>query len=412
MIDLCSSSSEDDEDDALTRVSRAKRASKRARLVDNSCDLSAKKELEKLKRTIAYYKGKATSEKNEKEKLRGQLDSAKGQLATELHAKAKVTEHNASLSTKLANEQHAKRATVEELAAVKRNLVKEKQEKNAHRELWEKSARWQCLIDGAKWKDYDVDTTIALEDARLQGKDLLYFYRTSIKYVVDLRVMEQARKDGMYDTKRQIRRVLVPIGSDETDTADSTWTTPNSSGDYRFDKRALLSHALGAGVSRDSREFNIALGHFKRMGGGLAAKQVIQIDVYSNATLRGRFEAKKDEFRKAGKNSGEEWVFHNTPSDANIVPIMRDGLKVGGQGGISVAHGAAHGSGIYTSKSTVNSYTGSTNKAILARALPGTQIGGASSQHAPHADSFLPNGDWVIYKDGSQLLPTYVIHFQ
>ena len=77
----------------------------------------------------------------------------------------------------------------------------------------EKSAHWQCLIDGGIWKDYDVDTTIALEDAWLHGKGWLSFHRTGIKYLADLRAMKQARKDGMYDTERQIRRILVPIDS-------------------------------------------------------------------------------------------------------------------------------------------------------------------------------------------------------
>ena len=42
---------------------------------------------------------------------------------------------------------------------------------------------------------------------------------------------------------------------------------------------------------------------------------------------------------------------------------------------------------------------------ILCKALPGSK----GAQGA--GDSWEPNGDWVIFKTGEQLVPKYVVHF-
>lgn len=67
--------------------------------------------------------------------------------------------------------------------------------------------------------------------------------------------------------------------------------------------------------------------------------------------------------------------------------------------------------GVYTSRKVPFCYTASTQKAILSRALPGNyRVGNGSSTSE---DSWKPMGsqDWIIFKDGGQLLPIYVVHF-
>jgi hypothetical protein len=67
--------------------------------------------------------------------------------------------------------------------------------------------------------------------------------------------------------------------------------------------------------------------------------------------------------------------------------------------------------GVYTSRKVPFGYTASTQKAILSRALPGTHRVGDSS--ITGEDSWMPMGsqDWIIFKDGGQLMPIYVVHF-
>ena len=43
---------------------------------------------------------------------------------------------------------------------------------------------------------------------------------------------------------------------------------------------------------------------------------------------------------------------------------------------------------------------------ILAVAVEGAQ----TRAQAPGSDSWAPNGDWVVFQDGAQLLPKYVLH--
>ena len=116
-----------------------------------------------------------------------------------------------------------------------------------------------------------------------------------------------------------------------------------------------------------------------------------------------RWAAKKQEI---GGSSRAIWVFHGTAAE-NIGSIMTDGFKVGGPGG-NAPNGRAYGDGIYTADgpdTPLLSY-GKGKCVILARAFEGV-----SSEGAGCGDSWRPKADWVVFKDGAQLLPQYAIYF-
>ena len=173
--------------------------------------------------------------------------------------------------------------------------------------------------------------------------------------------------------------------------------------------------------TEDLRHFNAASAQFQRLvhGRGLRVRRV---DVYGGSqALHRRFIDTRDKFVLSKKGNKKVWVFHGT-ADANIEPIMTTGFKVGGAD-IAVAHGAAHGKGVYTAvgPNTPMGY-GKCNKVILAQAYTGQESGqlpgqggraggGAGEGKCDGYDSWRPRDDWLIFKTGEQLLPTYVVHY-
>ena len=86
--------------------------------------------------------------------------------------------------------------------------------------------------------------------------------------------------------------------------------------------------------------------------------------------------------------------------------------KVGGvDKGVGVANGNVYGNGVYsaTGPSTPMGYSKTSNTIILAKALIGNQI--KATQPTTDCDSWIPQADWMIFKKGDQLLPTYVVHY-
>jgi hypothetical protein len=98
-------------------------------------------------------------------------------------------------------------------------------------------------------------------------------------------------------------------------------------------------------------------GHFGAgggFGGAFAARDKFRfadvkvVDVIGNPAATGRFEAKKEDFRSAGKTFREAWVFHGTPRLLNGEAIAKSSFKTGGVGNQAVTHGAVWGQGVYT----------------------------------------------------------------
>uniref|UniRef100_A0A7S2HT31 Poly [ADP-ribose] polymerase n=1 Tax=Octactis speculum TaxID=3111310 RepID=A0A7S2HT31_9STRA len=162
---------------------------------------------------------------------------------------------------------------------------------------------------------------------------------------------------------------------------------------------SIPQSSLLAKDSRELREFNFAVAQFMRLGSDGSGSCPRQVDVFENSVLAEKWETKK---REMGTAAGEPiWVFHGT-NETNITNIMTEGFKVGGQDGIRVVNGTAHGSGVYTCEGPdlpLRTY-GKGQCVILALGLKG-RAGTHNKQ---------PKDDWVMFMDGAQLLPKYVVY--
>jgi hypothetical protein len=141
-------------------------------------------------------------------------------------------------------------------------------------------------------------------------------------------------------------------------------------------------------------------------------KRVEVIEYGPNSKVRTNYECCRASFAAQGLSTVEALVFHGTPSLDTVRKIVTHGFKVGGKDeGVGVAHGSAHGLGVYTaiSPSTPQSFCAGSNALILAKGLRGKQT---QNHHTnKKANSVCPNADWIIFKEGCQVLPLYVVHF-
>ena len=134
--------------------------------------------------------------------------------------------------------------------------------------------------------------------------------------------------------------------------------------------------------------------------------RVKQVDVYESGRAEQAWRAKRREIEARVGVQQPVWVFHGT-APQNLVSIMTEGFRVGGRD-VGVANGSAYGLGVYTATgpATPLATYGQGKSVILAIAVEGTQ----TRAEAVGSDSWTPNGDWIIFKHGAQLLPKYVIH--
>lgn len=131
--------------------------------------------------------------------------------------------------------------------------------------------------------------------------------------------------------------------------------------------------------------------------------RVTGVDMYINTKLQHAYNMEKQRLQ----NSEEQFVFHGTHPDS-ILPIMREGFKIGGQD-IAIAHGVAYGQGIYTATGP-DAPVGfaKCRSVILAKGLKGHH---GESRRAG-VDSWTPRADWLVFAKSDQVLPTYVVHYE
>ena len=98
---------------------------------------------------------------------------------------------------------------------------------------------------------------------------------------------------------------------------------------------------LGSNDSEEARKCNIALGHYVRLGGD--GRRVHQVDIYHNPVVQAKFSAKEAEFKGAGKDTQQIWIFHETPQKENVAKICTNGFLVGGQDGHPIANADVYG---------------------------------------------------------------------
>jgi hypothetical protein len=100
------------------------------------------------------------------------------------------------------------------------------------------------------------------------------------------------------------------------------------------------------------------------------------------------------------------WVFHGTRLES-VKSILTKGFMVGGRD-ITAVNGTAYGQGVYTAIGPDDPFQyGQNMVVILAKALPGA----TGERDDGSCDCWKPRDklDWVIFREGKQLLPVYVL---
>ncbi|MCO5567021.1 hypothetical protein L7F22_020704 [Adiantum nelumboides] len=173
----------------------------------------------------------------------------------------------------------------------------------------------------------------------------------------------------------------------------------------KFGRRLLNADASSTykGLTSDDMHFRIAESQFYRMCKDRKQK-VEKVEYTWNQELDDRYQIKKQLFEKEKKAVNELLVFHGTTKES-IDKIVREGFKVGGEKGVPIRCGAAYGHGVYTAASPEISipYSQSSKMMLLSIALCGKlnvdyTLGGSE--------------DIFVVKQGDQLLPRYIVHFQ
>jgi hypothetical protein len=103
-------------------------------------------------------------------------------------------------------------------------------------------------------------------------------------------------------------------------------------------------------VGKENSEFNQIAAQFSKLCqiDVKNVREVHKIEYSADSAVLMAYHQKRQEFRSEHKPTQEILVFHGTGTEANFDAIASTGFKVGGQDGIPVANGTAHGPGVYT----------------------------------------------------------------
>jgi hypothetical protein len=85
--------------------------------------------------------------------------------------------------------------------------------------------------------------------------------------------------------------------------------------------------ALNTDVTMDNLMYSTAAELYKRLP-YRSGSAVQRVDVYSSVVTKAKYDAKRQEFAAQGVSIAETWVFHGTPTLANVHSIMTEGFKV------------------------------------------------------------------------------------
>jgi hypothetical protein len=176
---------------------------------------------------------------------------------------------------------------------------------------------------------------------------------------------------------------------------------------FKRDKGMVLyqitKENVGVDVSKEMYEFTVASGHFLRLlQQNMDITRVEALEYDDNSSVRQNYEREKQQHPpdQNDPSSKEIWVFHGT-APQNVYAIASGGFKVGGSG-VNIANGAAYGNGVYTATgpNTPMAFSKNSRCVILCKGL----LCGSNGHVAPHKD-------YIIFKRGSQLLPSYIVYF-
>jgi hypothetical protein len=296
---------------------------------------------------------------------------------------------------------------------------------------------WElCTSARSGWVSFPPQISEALEGAYNCGRDNTNFVHDGIPHTAYFAKMKVSRSDWPYVlnswawTQKDIRRrEWTTAQGCPVDHFDSfgAWLTKPSKYQWTYDvngvkvyeihKNIVLNNRGSVEVSKDLREFSFASMQFCRLL-NKDPGSVTRVDaiVYEEtAVVLRNYHMTRERFASEGKPLNEILVFHGTDETATH-KIVAEGFKVGGYDeGVGIKHGRCFGPGVYTAAGPAvpakYEFGGAGGRVILAKALAGRPA--PANMHSPHCsfDSFYPNNESIVFKDGKQLLPLYVVYF-
>lgn len=281
---------------------------------------------------------------------------------------------------------------------------------------------WECQLNDGTWVCFDTRITKELGNAYRKNPNNVScsFTRCDILYEANFKLWLQIRKDGRYDTRRRIRRRLItlktqsssylPAVSSSVSSNSNPWEILPTQQFPGINVYRLMTDEISDCVNRATQEFNIACGHFCRLlkCRPTLVKTISVLDYDHSSPVKIAFDAEKQRMLSIpGSCANEKWVFHGSTDDA-ISIIIQNGFKVGGRDDIDIRNGAKYGHGVYTATGPKDpvaySQRARSKQVILARGLVGIK----------NSHSWATEGhpDWLIFANGGQLLPSYIVEYE
>jgi hypothetical protein len=389
---------------------------------------------------------RAAQQREEAQRLRDQMEQLKRQRRQEVE---RAEQKNASALRRAREAEEAARASKHKDEVARRRL----REIEANLEKQGFAHKWVVKQMGGTWELLPAQVAQVLEMHFLSGEAQAMVDIRGVSHTVDMEsftMCSHRTTQGSMQVDRQLQGVgngfpSISATRPTSSCSDLPWRIAAEQVRPGVTKRVLINRKDSrVDVSRETYELDMAYGHFRRLcGDGIngTPRDVHSITVYDSESTSRQYNDMKGLLERRGAPTDEMWVFHGTSSNQIIEDIMSEGFKVSqpepmhgmhhstsllqvltrlrsqtlqvGGSEVGRRNGAAHGEGVYTAKGPESpwKYSSGTNRVIIARALPGKSENVEHKKNAAAAtDSWSPKLDWIVFKDGHQLLPVYVVH--
>ena len=208
-------------------------------------------------------------------------------------------------------------------------------------------ATWQCQVDGGAFVDFSAAISSTLETQLTSylngsGSPTVTFNRDGIPYKADFRTMEQQRDDGLYVTKRTIRRQAPqpPLQHLNSALALAQYMKQPDTWSAMKNQTVAELFALPPGPERD----RVCQAFMKTLNSSI---KVVDVQRIQNRSLWRQYATKGwDVVSREGPLSQARyervWLFHGTDEDT-VEKIVQQGFNRSFAG----RNATAYGKGVY-----------------------------------------------------------------
>jgi hypothetical protein len=211
---------------------------------------------------------------------------------------------------------------------------------------------WQCQVDGGAFVDFSAAILITLEMQYTSywngGSPTTTFIRDGIPYKADFRTMEQQRDDGLYDTKRAIRRQELRPPLQHSSSVLALAQHMNPPGTWSAMKNQAVAELFP--LPPGPELYQVRQAFMKTLNSSIKNVNVQRIQNVSlwrqYATKRWEFVSRECESTREGPSSQARcervWLFHGTDEDT-VKKIVQRGFNRSFAG----KNATVYGKGVY-----------------------------------------------------------------